>query len=530
MQRFLGTERPVKDKYPDSVVNSCAAFDNLADDSPYKSYDEYLCTANKVFPDVEWVRLKIQRFDRPDTHPALTKPFHKYAEVYCIDIEQTDPATDPASQPPQYVTAALPPVTSPKQVERLLQDVDLPATKMRVIIFHHARYFDHELLTNIVHFYDVNPRFIRDHFSQSSKESFPRKDPLLGTFYEKYPKYLPSESSFSPIQLKIPHPKTTPKRTTLIIPNTKLGLKTVLVFVWQVEEQFHMSTINRDLMYPTQRVPRDRMASIKQPQNIMETCLFRLASLTSDELEACISHPILIAHSFIRNYFLKMSNTIDQLDTDVDMYGVMTTNDKNDTWSRSRDRLPFLAFQALNSALSSSVQSIRDHFSAPWVDCNGPHTDVVNFAVEQITKDAQRVQDMMAEVRTKISEFSTYKASQESIREARKSVAQAEGVTHLTRLALVYIPLTYATSLFGINIKEWQDDNVPSGKWFLLASVLCTLFTIGVAVGMVKYRQLKGLTMGFTAWVALAGISLTFNPFKGSDWKKYWHKLRGKRF
>ena len=57
-----------------------------------------------------------------------------------------------------------------------------------------------------------------------------------------------------------------------------------------------------------------------------------------------------------------------------------------------------------------------------------------------------------------------------SIRESQRSIEEAVSVKRLTQLAFVFIPLTYSTSLFGMNIKE-MTGNGPKLWIFLLISV-----------------------------------------------------------
>ena len=57
-----------------------------------------------------------------------------------------------------------------------------------------------------------------------------------------------------------------------------------------------------------------------------------------------------------------------------------------------------------------------------------------------------------------------------SIRESQRSIEEAVSVKRLTQLAFVFIPLTYSTSLFGMNIEEMTGSG-PKLWIFLLISV-----------------------------------------------------------
>ncbi len=57
-----------------------------------------------------------------------------------------------------------------------------------------------------------------------------------------------------------------------------------------------------------------------------------------------------------------------------------------------------------------------------------------------------------------------------STRESQRSIEEAVSVKRLTQLAFIFIPLTYATSLFGMNIEEMTGSG-PRLWMFLLISV-----------------------------------------------------------
>ncbi|KAK7992999.1 hypothetical protein PG988_001793 [Apiospora saccharicola] len=62
-----------------------------------------------------------------------------------------------------------------------------------------------------------------------------------------------------------------------------------------------------------------------------------------------------------------------------------------------------------------------------------------------------------------------------TIQESRKAFAEARSVTKLTKLALVFVPLSFTTSAFGMNVKELGNGDAPSlWTWSVL--------TVGIAM------------------------------------------------
>ncbi|KAK0717687.1 hypothetical protein B0T26DRAFT_751719 [Lasiosphaeria miniovina] len=48
-----------------------------------------------------------------------------------------------------------------------------------------------------------------------------------------------------------------------------------------------------------------------------------------------------------------------------------------------------------------------------------------------------------------------------TIQESKKAMAEARGVTKLTRLVTLFVPLTFATSIFSINVREINANDGP---------------------------------------------------------------------
>ncbi|KAF3917415.1 hypothetical protein ABW21_db0206217 [Orbilia brochopaga] len=481
---------PPKPVFPQSVQDTCAILDDIDVTGAHKqgSYYDFLTSAyNNEFTDIEW----LQRFEfGSDYHQTRTGEQYARAAFYALDIGTFTP-----EDPSDYTVVATPAQTTHEQVAEVLRN-PAAGTKMRLLIFQHCKVYDHTLLAELASFYDINPRALRDHlwdhWIEMSTSNLNHK-PL-----DAYPGYLPSESGISSIQLERMF-LTRPKKTSLLIPREqKSEYRTVIILLFDPVDRYSRNVINRDLIVPTMRMSDYSINSLWQPNNDMETCLLRLSRLGSSGLKACISQPILVALPFFRTYFLEISQDIKHIQDHLMYKGlneIMVDRDsegwgKTSNWGWSK-QMPFYAFHKLNQTFAGSLNTIKDHlYSDPWINVlSSEGKESTDALVSTILADMRRVQEYMADLRAQINEYSAYTASQESIREARKSVAQASSVTQLTRLAFIYIPLTFATSLFGINIREWQDDGMPSGLWFVLTAGLCTILTLAVAMGLSKWAD-----------------------------------------
>lgn len=62
-----------------------------------------------------------------------------------------------------------------------------------------------------------------------------------------------------------------------------------------------------------------------------------------------------------------------------------------------------------------------------------------------------------------------------SVLEARRSIQQAERAQRLTRLAFLYIPLSFVTGMFGMNVKEINGSPLSLGVFFAVLAIASVL-------------------------------------------------------
>ncbi|KAH6624105.1 hypothetical protein B0J18DRAFT_490151 [Chaetomium sp. MPI-SDFR-AT-0129] len=62
-----------------------------------------------------------------------------------------------------------------------------------------------------------------------------------------------------------------------------------------------------------------------------------------------------------------------------------------------------------------------------------------------------------------------------TIRESQKAIAEARGVTRLTRLATLFVPLALVTSIFGMHVREIEGGGPPLWVWAVVCFVVGTV-------------------------------------------------------
>lgn len=76
-----------------------------------------------------------------------------------------------------------------------------------------------------------------------------------------------------------------------------------------------------------------------------------------------------------------------------------------------------------------------------------------------------------------------------SAKDAETSIKAANNVTSLTKLAFVFVPLTFMTSIFGANIAEFDSGNVPASTF---AALLVSTAVLSILIGWVLTWERKG--------------------------------------
>lgn len=138
-----------------------------------------------------------------------------------------------------------------------------------------------------------------------------------------------------------------------------------------------------------------------------------------------------------------------------------------------RKMVEYLMYEAaaLSSALDHVTDFVQDLEGLPNIH---PETQEVKYHEvlaywREILNDGRRVTRMVQSHTQSEIGLWTIQASQRSIEEA-------VSVKRLTQLAFIFIPLSFVTSLYGMNVKEISGDGVR--LWVFFVTALCVMFMI----------------------------------------------------
>ena len=81
------------------------------------------------------------------------------------------------------------------------------------------------------------------------------------------------------------------------------------------------------------------------------------------------------------------------------------------------------------------------------------------------------------------------KASEASLEESRRGIQQNHSVKRLTQLAFVFIPLSFITSTFGMNVDVLTGDKAK--WWTVLIGAVIVYFIVGVPFLLIRWRDSK---------------------------------------
>ncbi|KAK6343300.1 Mg(2+) transporter [Orbilia blumenaviensis] len=460
---------------------------------------------------------------------AISQNITSGIDVHALNIHKAEGS----GNSPQYHLKKSLPRPEPKDIANFIRNPEKDI-KLRIIVFQHGEKYNPEILADFAHFYNIDLRLLAEHFLPfSDKFHHPKLSRVPYTQRARrweYLNYLPSEGDNSAISLI----GSNCKRTSLLIPQGHgLGYKVVIVFIGRhdgksrlegrrtppqsIEKGCNFRAINRDTLRFGSQAPSDLGDLPERPGAYdVDTCFFRLSKLTDLQLGLAVSQPIIITEPFLRINFIESLAEIGSVQESIGQlrdwlqrrYDKETPRELVDRLSKLDDEHKLFdpnTFGSVNDKIAIMADSVRDHLMhphSPWINSDVASQDA-RYAKELATRiamDVGRMEERASQLRHIIENYQSFLRATESVQEARKSVEQAESVKLLTKVAFIYIPLTFAASLFGINIREWQGSELPSVIWFIVTAVLCIIITSLVAFIVSKWSK-DGWSWKWRVWI-----------------------------
>ncbi|KAK5124614.1 hypothetical protein LTR85_001327 [Meristemomyces frigidus] len=197
------------------------------------------------------------------------------------------------------------------------------------------------------------------------------------------------------------------------------------------------------------------------------------SSVAQEDLEKDCMDPFRLLGPLFRAASLSWAQVLNFLETNIVRCSHCAVEESVDALEQVRYTVNLLArFQGF---MQDDLEAIETRCSLPH-SSERPDSDLQ----QQLARDYGYLLGRVKHLEQRCTAVSSIFGSRISVLESQKTITQAEEVTKLSRLAFVYIPMSFAASLFGMNVDVFRSD--PSIGYAILvafiltATSMCVLF------------------------------------------------------
>jgi hypothetical protein len=203
------------------------------------------------------------------------------------------------------------------------------------------------------------------------------------------------------------------------------------------------------------------------PRNACES-IFRkfLATLSHDDLLLALETPTLFIEPIARLKAMHILRLLRGHEYDFNEKSRESTKDK------------MQRFKHALSLLQDSVESVDAFFST-----SSGTTEL------SVLRDFEFVQKKYEATARTLREELNYEASMASLDESRLGIQQNASVKRLTQLAFVFIPLSFVTSVFGMNIDKLSGNGVK--WWTVIVGAVIMYVLVAIPILIINRVQIK---------------------------------------
>jgi Mg2+ and Co2+ transporter CorA len=142
------------------------------------------------------------------------------------------------------------------------------------------------------------------------------------------------------------------------------------------------------------------------------------------------------------------------------------------------------------------------------------HSPIARLAM--LSQQADELQRFLMDSFQLLMSSISVKETQNAADQAKMSMEQAARTAKLTQLAFVYIPLTFVTSIFGMNVRELSDPVLP--LWVCAVTLVVIAAATAAIFGSYKYKPVNLLSdMLRKRETKMRGLRRTATPSNGTD-------------
>ena len=119
--------------------------------------------------------------------------------------------------------------------------------------------------------------------------------------------------------------------------------------------------------------------------------------------------------------------------------------------------------------IQESLSSIHNTKHPKWPKAANEPGKKARMAFDAVQQDYKHLLLQAQAMHTRCNEDITVLMNSASIAESKKAMAQAERLGKLTFLAFIFVPLSFTTSFFGMNVQELGQGSLSIWSWFTLS-------------------------------------------------------------
>lgn len=202
-----------------------------------------------------------------------------------------------------------------------------------------------------------------------------------------------------------------------------------------------------------------------------DMCLQSLKTLPAVNLERATNNPFVLLSPFVWGSISVWFRRLEAYRDDSDNTGSKIEDVERD-WRALREMR-----ETMNTVFGGSLFPNPENSRDP-----GLLRDF-NFVVEEY----EIYYNILREKFNYEASSASLKASLASLEESRRGIQQNHSVKRLTQLAFVFIPLSFITSTFGMNVDVLTGDKAK--WWTVLIGAVIVYFIVGVPFLLIRWRD-----------------------------------------
>ncbi|KAF2805401.1 uncharacterized protein BDZ99DRAFT_466416 [Mytilinidion resinicola] len=144
--------------------------------------------------------------------------------------------------------------------------------------------------------------------------------------------------------------------------------------------------------------------------------------------------------------------------------------------------------------LKQTLQSIRNTTHPKWPKARGDEAKVAKAAAERLQNDFEYLINRAQMLDRRCAEIMTILQNSISLSESWKAMEHTQQLMRLSRLAFVFIPVSFSIFLMALNLKDFTHDRRLYNSWWMgLTVVMIILESTALLVFMEGPRLSKAL-------------------------------------